>query len=212
MPAYPRTQSSARHSMMMGWGVVLAGGKSSRMGQDKKNLRWEGETLLDRSKRVLSEVVGAERVLISGSSLGPGSCPDLIAELGPLGGLYSILERLRDEGEIWILVIPVDMPLIKTDLLSFLVREWERLMIDQAKDRTCGLQFEGFELPVILRVDSGLRHIVSSLCEPEVEEGQRSIKNLKSCINMKSIAIPLDWQTTFVNINNKDDWMSFQGG
>jgi molybdopterin-guanine dinucleotide biosynthesis protein A len=197
---------------MRGWGVVLAGGKSSRMGEDKKNLRWEGETLLDRSKRILSEVVGAERVLVSGGPPGSDSCPDLIAELGPLGGLYSILERLKEEGETWILVIPVDMPLIKTDLLSFLVIEWERLLIDQAKAETCGLQFEGFELPTVLRVDSGLRHIVSSLCEPGVAEGQRSFKNLKFCIDMKSVAIPADRQTMFVNINNKDDWMSLHGG
>ncbi|MBK9038743.1 MAG: NTP transferase domain-containing protein [Bdellovibrionales bacterium] len=42
--AYPRSESNAGASMR-GWGVVLAGGKSTRMGQDKRTLSWQGETL-----------------------------------------------------------------------------------------------------------------------------------------------------------------------
>lgn len=115
-------------------------------------------------------------------------------------------------GKLGFLLFQLICLLIKTDLLSFLVREWERLLSDRAKDETCGLQFEDFELPTVLRVDSKLRNIISSLCDPGTAEGRRSFKNLKFCINMKSVAVPAGRQTGFVNIDNKDDWMSLQGG
>ena len=46
-------------------GVVLAGGKSSRMGEDKAQLVWQGETLLDRARQCL-RTAGWDDVLVSG--------------------------------------------------------------------------------------------------------------------------------------------------
>ncbi|MGK5082191.1 NTP transferase domain-containing protein, partial [Bdellovibrionota bacterium FG-1] len=49
-------------------GVVLAGGRSTRMGQDKAQLMWGAERLLDRQIRVLAEALqcGRDSIWVSG--------------------------------------------------------------------------------------------------------------------------------------------------
>ena len=47
-------------------GLVLAGGRSSRMGEDKAMLRIDGRSLLERAMRALWDA-GADKVAISGT-------------------------------------------------------------------------------------------------------------------------------------------------
>ena len=55
-------------------GVVLAGGRSSRMGRDKALLEIDGCTLLDRAVALLHEA-GAATVIVSGDR--PGAIGDV---------------------------------------------------------------------------------------------------------------------------------------
>ncbi|NUM89577.1 MAG: NTP transferase domain-containing protein, partial [Bdellovibrionales bacterium] len=49
----------------MSWtGVILAGGRSSRMGRDKALLPWKGGTFLSRAENLLRGLVGD--VIVSG--------------------------------------------------------------------------------------------------------------------------------------------------
>jgi len=69
-------------------GIVLAGGLSSRMGQDKALLRWQGRSLLAHMCALL-QAAGAQTLRVSGSYPAlPGveSVPDLVPRCGPLGG------------------------------------------------------------------------------------------------------------------------------
>lgn len=69
-------------------GIVLAGGLSSRMGQDKALLRWQGRSLLAHMCALL-QAAGAQTLRVSGSyPVLPGveSVPDLVPRCGPLGG------------------------------------------------------------------------------------------------------------------------------
>jgi len=77
-------------------GVVLAGGKSSRLGTDKAEVIFEGSTLLERAARLLSGVcrelwVIGRRVPEPLASLGLRWHLDLFPQAGPLGGLYTAL-------------------------------------------------------------------------------------------------------------------------
>jgi len=89
-------------------GVVLAGGLSSRMGTDKALLvhgEKPTENMLSFSQQLFKQA-GINDVVISGQQHG---LPDKINKLGPMGGIYSVIEQYRPQA---ILVMPVDLPLM----------------------------------------------------------------------------------------------------
>jgi molybdopterin-guanine dinucleotide biosynthesis protein A len=93
-------------------GVVLAGGQSSRMGRDKAQLVYHGQSLLTRMRDLLGEA-GADEVWISGK----GGIEDRAA-IGPLGGIIACLEAAPEDAVL--LFCPVDMPLLTADTLRVL--------------------------------------------------------------------------------------------
>ncbi len=92
-------------------GVVLAGGLSSRMGQDKATLIRNDVDMLNYSKQLLTKS-GIDNVVVSGKS---HDVQDLVKNAGPVGGIFSVIERYRPAA---ILVLPVDLPLMNTEALS----------------------------------------------------------------------------------------------
>jgi molybdenum cofactor guanylyltransferase len=100
-------------------GFLLAGGKSSRMGEDKAFLDFAGQTLLARGLAELGSV--CERVAIVGDPATFGSygpvIPDVFVGCGPLGGVHSALTHSSAELN---LMLAVDMPFVMRQLLNFL--------------------------------------------------------------------------------------------
>lgn len=101
-------------------GVILAGGKSSRMGRDKASLEVGGTTLFERTLGVLHTLFPT--ILIAGNR------PDLARPQVPchpdrypgsaLGGLYTgLLEAPTD----WIFVVPCDMPNADPEIIRTLL-------------------------------------------------------------------------------------------
>jgi molybdopterin-guanine dinucleotide biosynthesis protein A len=94
-------------------GVLLAGGKSRRMGEDKRFLAVGDQTLFARSLAVLRSVF--HRVLIVIAQDSPpveSDAPvlrDLIADCGSLGGLYTGLKQADTE---WVFAVACDMPFL----------------------------------------------------------------------------------------------------
>ena len=90
-------------------GLVLAGGRSTRMGRDKALLEWDGVALVDRTTATLRKV--CDEVLIAsgdGARLGrPGEIADALPDAGPLGGLLAALEAAEYP---LVAVVAVDMP------------------------------------------------------------------------------------------------------
>jgi len=101
-------------------GVVLAGGQSSRMGQNKALLEYEGVALLDHMVALLRKA-GAADVFVSGSYEGYECIPDRENYAGPAVALRHVLQNLA-EREIYrgVLCVPVDMPLLSADALQSL--------------------------------------------------------------------------------------------
>ena len=102
-------------------GFVLAGGQSSRMGQDKALLPWKGSTLIQSVAREVSNAAGS--VTLIGSvekygNLGLRVLPDKMAGCGPLGGLHA---ALSDASAEWNLVVACDMPAVTSQLLEELL-------------------------------------------------------------------------------------------
>lgn len=103
--------------------VILAGGNSSRMGQDKAWLEIAGQTLLERQINLV-RAVNAAGIFISGrvdqdySRLGCPVLADNFPNAGPLAGIESALRSCR---EPLLLVLAVDMPGMTAELLRQLV-------------------------------------------------------------------------------------------
>ncbi len=102
-------------------GIVLAGGKSSRMGSDKSLMILNGKTLIEYSIDALKPL--CEIVMISSNNFiydytGCEVWPDELPDGSPMIGIYSCLKRSQTEFNI---ILSCDMPLINTSLLEYLL-------------------------------------------------------------------------------------------
>ncbi|HEX4071269.1 MAG TPA: molybdenum cofactor guanylyltransferase [Planctomycetaceae bacterium] len=107
-------------------GVVLCGGKSSRMGRPKLSLPFGTETMLTRVVRIVGEVVSPV-VVIAGAGQELPDLPSgtLVAEdetpdQGPLGGLAAGLAVLRGRTEA-VYLSACDVPLLKPQFVNALI-------------------------------------------------------------------------------------------
>jgi len=99
-------------------GIVLAGGRSSRMGTPKADLEWHGSTLLRRTAAILARVTEGPVVVVRAPgqdlpALPPGTevVDDPREGLGPVQGLATGLAALRGRAEI-AFVSSTDMPFL----------------------------------------------------------------------------------------------------
>src|SRR5687768_5891466 len=92
--------------------VILAGGESRRMGQDKAWLNVDGVPLISRALAIVRELA-IDEIFISGRSgqdYSTFGCPvleDLRPDLGPLGGIERSLAASTASA---VLVQAVDLP------------------------------------------------------------------------------------------------------
>lgn len=105
-------------------GVILAGGKSRRMGEDKRFLKVGEATLLERALTVMSQVFSEVLIVIAQDSppLEIGGCRvyrDLIADCGSLGGLYTGLMQATQKR---IFSVACDMPFLNPDMIRWFLR------------------------------------------------------------------------------------------
>ncbi len=99
---------------------VLAGGRSSRMGQDKTLLQFETVPLIESALNLLRSLGLMPRIVGSRPDLERYAAvlPDLREQCGPLSGIEAGL--LASSGEA-ALFIPVDVPLLPARLLHLLL-------------------------------------------------------------------------------------------
>jgi molybdopterin-guanine dinucleotide biosynthesis protein A len=103
--------------------VILAGGKSSRMGRDKAWLEVDGKSLLGRQIQLV-RAIGAHEVFISGRTevdYAGFDCPvlrDRLVDVGPLGGIER---ALTEASAPLVLVLAVDMPRMTPQFLRELL-------------------------------------------------------------------------------------------
>lgn len=103
--------------------VILAGGKSTRMGRDKAFLEIGGQTLLARQLQLVS-AAGAAEIFISGRIGVDYSCfscrvlADTLLEGGPLAGIASALAAMTTP---LLLVLAVDLPNMDAHFLGDLL-------------------------------------------------------------------------------------------
>ena len=111
-------------------GLVLAGGRGSRMGGVDKGLQnFNGIplalfTLMRLQPQVGEMMVNANRNLAAYEAFGAPVWPDVLADYaGPLAGFLTGLERCETG---WLVTVPCDTPLFPQDLVARLARAAER--------------------------------------------------------------------------------------
>lgn len=117
-------------------GIILAGGRSRRLGHDKRRLRlWgpQGPTLLERTVHILQPLCAEVLVVLNDPEHWPElACPtvkDTYPDGAALGGLYSGLSAIHQS---FALVVAADMPLLDPTLLAAMIaypRNYEALLL-----------------------------------------------------------------------------------
>jgi molybdopterin-guanine dinucleotide biosynthesis protein A len=105
---------------------VLAGGRSSRMGEDKALVRFNGEPLIQHAVEVLRSagfeprIAGARSDLTSFAPVVPDD-PNH-PRLGPLSGICSAIDFATCRYAVF---LPVDLPLLPASLITYMVHHAE---------------------------------------------------------------------------------------
>jgi molybdopterin-guanine dinucleotide biosynthesis protein A len=122
-------------------GIILAGGASRRMGQDKAALDWNGRRAVDRLA-ALAQAVGCTWTLTAGADHGLPFVPDPPGK-GPVGGVLAGLEALRGRGLTRALVLAVDAPTLRPEDLQPL--------LDAPPP---GAAYEGLTMPMVVALSA----------------------------------------------------------
>ncbi|MCG7645943.1 molybdenum cofactor guanylyltransferase [Alteromonas sp. Cnat3-28] len=159
-------------------GLVLAGGQSRRMGQDKALMRYQGRTLIDNASLLLQSA-SCDKVLISRNA--PGFLNDKIEDAGPLSGVHAVLDALsqpdnHNGNPCELLVLPVDMPQMTPELLRILVSR------GREAEKACYVEkrFLPFYLPVTQKTKALLANYL-------VEQKKRRVVGFLEILNAVSL-------------------------
>jgi len=98
-------------------GIVLCGGRSTRMGQDKASLAFGGETMLEHAVRVMHEVADEVIVVARPEQTMPAgvrAVHDPVSDLGPLAGIVAGLSASATDVNV---IVACDMPLVRATVL-----------------------------------------------------------------------------------------------
>jgi len=102
---------------------IIAGGKSGRFGGDKSIYVHEGRPLISHVLDVIKPVFNDIKIIANDSDkfsfLGLEIIPDIIPGLGPLGGIYTALEKIDCTR---VFIFPCDMPFLNTEFVEYMSR------------------------------------------------------------------------------------------
>lgn len=176
-------------------GIILAGGKSRRMGEDKAFLGYEGTSFIEAAVQKLKPY--CSEILISSDNPTisiPGTLrvSDEIKDIGPLGGLYSCLKRSSyDEA----LVIPIDTPFITPELIGHILEH-----------------SSGYEVTVVRHGErihplTGLFHkAVIPILEGEIKDKHYKILMFIYKTKYQLLDTPGFDEEVFMNINSRSEY------
>ncbi len=186
-----------------GTAIILAGGKSSRMGFDKQFLKIDQRRLMDSMIHKLSEEFD-EIIIVTNKpehyiGLGHKITGDIIENMGPLGGIHAGLTISSSE---YSLIVACDMPNINMDYI--------RYMKTGVGHHGCTTKF-GSSLEPFISFYS--RNVIGNI-EDYLNSNKRSMHGFLSTIEFNYVEESIargfspNWDM-FLNLNTKDDLNSF---
>ena len=184
-------------------GVVLAGGKSQRFGQDKSQVKLNGKILIDY---ILSEIIDEfkETLIVTNQSISfmrsekITVIQDFKKGLGPLGGILSAMKWIKDNNKEynWISTFPSDTPFFTKKELKIFYND---------------IKIENNKLFFIK--DKNTRHNIFGLwsldlmdqLETDLYNGERKVEIWANSIGVSTVNIEYKNINPFFNINTIDD-------
>jgi len=167
--------------------IILAGGKSSRMGQDKGLMLFDGQLLVEHIIGIAKQISN-EIILISNqkkyNKFGIPVFEDIYKKKGPAGGIHSGLYYSKTENN---LVVGCDMPYLSFKLLDHLLNNIK---------------------PEFDAIVPRFNNLPEPLCAVYFKS---SIKKLEECIEsgqLKMMDIIRLWNTNYVDINRDLNFFS----
>ena len=110
-------------------GYILAGGKSSRMGEDKGLKIFNGKYLVQIVIEQM-QIVFNQVVIVSNNSdyqqFGLEVIEDEVKNIGPAGGIYTALQHSKTDKNF---IISCDMPFITAEAITFVLKSSEDVEI-----------------------------------------------------------------------------------
>jgi len=184
-------------------GVVLAGGKSQRFGEDKSQVKLHGKILIDY---ILSEIIDQfEEILIVTNneikfkfSKKISITKDLIEDVGPLGGILTAMKWIKKNNKNykWISTFPSDTPFFtKNELQIF----YKKIDIQKSKlffiknKKTRHNIFGLWSMDLMEKLDNDLK------------KGERKVEVWADTAGVEIINIEYEKKDPFFNINTKED-------
>ena len=184
-------------------GVVLAGGKSQRFGEDKSQVKLHGKILIDY---ILSEIIDQfEEILIVTNneikfkfSKKISITKDLIEGIGPLGGILTAMKWIKKNNKNykWISTFPSDTPFFtKNELQIF----YKKIDIQKSKlffiknKQTRHNIFGLWSIDLMEKLDNDLK------------KGERKVEVWADTAGVEIINIEYEKKDPFFNINTKED-------
>jgi molybdopterin-guanine dinucleotide biosynthesis protein A len=189
------------HSKILG--VVLAGGKSLRFGEDKSQVKLNNKSLIDH---ILSEILTEfkELLIVSNNSIefnkseNISIISDFKNNLGPLGGVLTAMKWIKDNNKDyqWISTFPTDTPFFKNQIL---------------KDFHDKINLKNGKLFFIK--SNNTRHNIFGLwsidladkLEKDLENGDRKVEDWANKVGVNIIDMQFEKNDPFFNINTKED-------
>ena len=174
---------------MMTIGVILAGGKSVRMGKDKALLNIEDQSMLARTYQTLSKTSVSKTVISRNDGL-KGHFADIIGSKGPLSGIHSIAMRFPFSN---LLIVPVDLPLMHVDALQAL--------IDKGQDTRNNVRYGKHSLPLFLHNTKTLKQTLDYTLRCT---NSYSVDGF--CSHFPLVELHANKQSSLFNANTPDKW------
>lgn len=180
--------------------IILAGGKSCRMGKNKAFLKYKGDPFIEVMLRKF--VHYDERIIVANDVTlyqypGVTTIQDIYPDRGPLCGLYTGLLKARNDCCV---VITVDTPFLSSEVMDFL-----------------SSMSEGVD--AVIPVTDGYPHTISAVYNrtaletigKAVESGERKVRRVLDRLEVKHVGEDVmiqfgDPERLFRNINTPVDY------
>lgn len=199
-------QEAVIDMMRFGSAIILAGGKSTRMGFDKQLLRLRERSLIEGLIRRLGGSFDETIVVTNRPELYIGLADkitgDIIPDMGPLSGIHAGLSAASSE---YSFVIACDMPQINTKYIDYMME-----LLNKNESMACITKFGDWIEPFNAFYSKALiEHIESFLMG-----GGKAVHRLLMNHNVEYIpeevarSFSPDWGM-FFNLNTREDLLKY---
>ncbi len=181
-------------------GIILSGGKSTRMGSDKGQKEFMGKPLVEYAIEALRPncgnlVLSANRPL-DYQKYNIQIIEDEIIGVGPMGGIHSCLKQSKNEINIF---LSCDTPYIDSRFINFLIKN-----IDKNFDALVPVHPDNKVEPLCAYYNSVLTEVLRAF----IDDGNYKLMNFLDSVKMKKLDLS-DWEYcnpgTFSNFNRPGD-------